>query len=55
MKQVYMMSLKIMQGTDTASKLVKNSTMADLRETNARMSRIEMENRLDLVMNVSIS
>ena len=42
-------SLKIMQGTDSASKLAQNSTMADqLRETNARMGRIEMENRLRL-------
>jgi len=42
-------SLKIMQGTDTASRLAQNSTMADqLRETNARMGRIEMENRLRL-------
>tara|TARA_B100000131_G_scaffold121246_1_gene118317 strand:+ start:57 stop:866 length:810 start_codon:yes stop_codon:yes gene_type:complete len=42
-------SLKIMQGTDSASRLAQNSTMADqLRETNARMSRIERENRLRL-------
>ena len=42
-------SLKIMQGTDTASRLAQNSTMADqLRETNARMGRIEMQNRLRL-------
>jgi len=42
-------SLKIMQGTDTASRLAQNSTMADqLRETNARMGRIERENRLRL-------